>query len=132
MKGLMFRFNEERKADESRRAKEEMIINKELNTAKDLLKKYRENIEAMDKVVKEMKTTKAAMLSNEQEKVDKLSIRVEQYLQQIEALKEENVALRKELKKNENALNEGFNENKMLSEKYNTLKSHLQKVLDGM
>ena len=50
----------------------------------------------------------------------------------IEALKNENVTLRKELEKNEATVNEGFQENKILSEKFHILKSklsRLQKVL---
>ena len=135
MKKLVLNLSEKRKANESR-AKEELITNKELNTAKDLLKEYKEKIEAMDKAVKElsteMKTVKAEMLSHEQEKVGTLSIQVEQYLLQIKALEEENVALRNKLEINESALNEGSSENKMLSKKYDALKSRLRRVLDGM
>ena len=132
----MSRLSEERKERESKRAREDKILTKELNSAKDLLKQYREKIEAIKKVVKELTTEMKAMktdrMSNEQEKVGSLSIQVEQYLHQIEALKEENVAVRKELEKNENALNDGFRENKTLSDKYGILKSRLRKVLDGM
>lgn len=78
---------------------------------------------------------------SDQEKIQELEKLVDSYKHQIEsfqeaskeieALKEENAALRKELEKNENALHEGFNEKKMLSEKYDILKSSLQNVLDG-
>ena len=75
------------------------------------------------------------MLSTEQEKAASLYAQVEQYFNEIEALKEENVTLRKELEKNEAALNEGFQENKVLSGKYHILKSklsRLQKVFGGI
>lgn len=162
-------LSEERKEKESKRAGEETIFKKELNRAKDLLKQYREKIEAINKVVVELgselkmmkaigdtsavratrvtraakairltratkviRATRSTRTTNKQEKVGNLSIQVEQYLPQIEALTEENVMLRKELEKNENALNEGFRENKTLSDKYGILKSRLRKVLDGM
>ena len=68
------------------------------------------------------------MLSTEQEKAGSLYFQVEQYFNEIEALKEENVTLRKELEKNEAAVNEGFMENKMLSEKFHILRSKLSRL----
>ena len=87
---------------------------------------------------RELKTSKSDgksigdLLSTEQEKVSSLYGQVEQYFNEIGALKEENVNLKKELEKNEAAVNEGFQENKILSEKFHILKSklsRLQKVL---
>ena len=156
----MSRLSEERKARELKRAREDKILTKELNSAKDLLKQYKEKIQAINKVVVELgselkmmkatrvtraasairltratkviRATRSTRTTNKQEKVGNLSIQVEQYLHQIEALTEENVTLRKELEKNENALNDGFRENKTLSDKYGILKSRLRKVLDGV
>ena len=77
----------------------------------------------------EMKRTKAATLSNEQEKVEKLSIH---HLHEIEALKEENVNLKKELEKNESALNEGFQENKVLTARNHVLKSKFSRMQNNL
>ena len=106
-----------------------------------MLQQLREKLETANSAIKELstelKTSKADekasgdTLSKEQEKVSSLYAQVEQYFNEIEALKEENVTLRKELEKNEAAVNEGFQENKVLSEKYHILRSkllQLQKV----
>ena len=71
---------------------------------------------------------------NYKEKVAKLYVQAQQCVRQIEALKKENVVLKKELEKNESALSAGFIEHKMLSERYNVLKSkfsRMQKVVEG-
>ena len=128
----MFRLTEQRKAREWKRAKEERALNKELNTAKDLLKQYKEKIEAINSAVTklstDLKTMKSDRNSNEQEQVAKLSSQAQQYAHQIEDLKEKNVILRKELEKNESALNAGFDEHKKLSERYDVLKSKFSRI----
>ena len=103
-----------------------------MNTAKDLLKQYKEKIEAINSAVTklstDLKTMKSDRNSNEQEQVAKLSSQAQQYAHQIEDLKEKNLILRKELEKNENALNVGFDEHKMLSERYEVLKSKFSRI----
>ena len=80
----MSRLSEERKARESKR--QDMLFNKELNTAKDLLKQYREKIQAINSAVTElstdMKTVKSDGNSDEQEKAAKLCVQTQQYVHQ--------------------------------------------------
>ena len=138
----MSRLTEERQARETKRAAEDLLFKKELNRAKDSLKHYREKIEVIKNAVAELstdlKTTKSDGNSNEKVanlcKAQVQQQQVQQYVLQIEALKEENVVLKKELERNESALNAGFVDHKILSERYNALKSkfsRMQKIVGG-
>ena len=90
-------MKEEQKAAESKRAKEEAILNKELDRAKDLLKQLREKLEAANGAIKELSTELKISKADGKASVDMLS--TEQERQQACMAKLNSISTRLKLSK---------------------------------
>ena len=124
------RLSEQRMASEKDRPEEGVFFRQELNKANMLVQQQKERVREL---VNNAETginpnCSETILPIEEERARTHFIQVEQLVQHNKTLKSQNEAMKRELDKIEDTLNEGFRETQILSEKYEALKSKYSRI----